>query len=198
MAQGDYYQIRATGLYLNLAWENVYWVYQGSAGTNANITTALAQWFEDNIYLELEPFMSDQWSLEQIVCQNWRNVSQADVIAGEAVGDVTTAGMPSWVNYTVSFNRFGAGFNYPMKRFNGVPEVNTTGNNLATGIEAGITAVMENLFSISVTGGAALGYMVLGITPPIGTNDPLGNTYRSQFPNAVRGVKLGTQKTRKS
>lgn len=197
MAQGDYYNVRVQGQYAGQGWENVYWVYQGSAGSVSNITTSLVSWFNTNIYDAIKGVCHEDWTVGQITVQNWRNVSQADAAESTVVGQVATAGMPTWLNYTISFNRFGAGYNYGMKRINGVPEANTDGNDVASGTVTTLSGAFDNLFSISVTGGASLGFMVVGNPPPIGTDNILQAQYRVQFPNAIRAVNLGTQKTRK-
>lgn len=198
MANNEYYQVRVVGDHLGKAWEHVWWIWQGTGVTNTNITDELANWFNSQIYDLLANILSDSWSVNSIIVQNWNQAAQSYILASTVVGEVVGESMPSWINATVKYSRAGAGYNYPMKRVNGLPESATDGNTLESTFATTLNAVMDNVLSITgITGSGALSYFAFGKTPPLLTTNIFNDTYRPQYPSALAGTILGTQKSRK-
>lgn len=198
MAAGDPYQMRVTSTFLGQSIENVFWFYQNTNGSAPNPISGLITAFIGLFIQPIENYQNEEYSWDSIEVQNWQTVTQAGsaLTAGE-VGLVAGTPMPSWVNYTISWNRLGAGYNYPMKRISGVDETMTDGNDVAGAAATAIAAIANDIISFNTAQGANFALMAYGNPPPLGAANQLNPIYRPQFPTAVRGVKLGTQKTRK-
>lgn len=191
-----YFKTTVQGTYLGQSWENVWWHTIQSPTDGSDLSQEVAQEVWDT-YTELEPVLVDGCTITQVESINWYTGTEVGTVTGSLVGDVSSAGMPSWVCYTVSWSRTAVGRNYPMKRIPGVPEAATTGNDLVSTYRDALLDFGESMRVLELPSGYNFLMFVVGENPPLLTFDLVASPYRIMYPPSVRDAKLGTQKTRK-
>lgn len=195
-AVGDFFQIRASGEHLGQSFENVWWYNISTVASSGNRMSAFLTRFA-TMLLPLQTYVVDSMEINLLVAQNWKQSAESASTASAFVGAVATASMPTWLTYTVSWNRLGAGYNYPMKRIPGVPEALTDGNDILNDTRSALLAWAYDMLTINTGVGDLAQMIAFKKTPPLGVSDPSPTIYRPQIPTTSRAVKLGTQKTRK-
>lgn len=196
MALNDNYKAVVTGTYLGQTCQNVFWYSQTSTGGGIAAITELANYIQANWCEDLAVYQSDLFEWTDITVTNWYTGTEAVSIDPAVVGTLTSEGLPAWFVYNISWNRSGAGYNYPSKRVSGVAESQIVDGDILGSTKTAIISLAAGMLGMTTTGGVVYSMRAFSPAPELGQN-PYGSGFRFQAPTAVRTVGLGTQKTRK-
>lgn len=196
MALNENYKIIVAGTYMGQLCENVFWYTQDDAGVGYADTVELAQFVADSWVEEIRAYQSVEFTWDTLELVNWSTgieaVSIALALPGTAGGDM----LPPWFVFNMSWNRRGAGYNYPSKRISGVTENSLSDGGITLLSQTALLAIGATMVGFSSTVGTSYHMAAFSPAPPLGVN-PYGPGYRFQTPTSIRAVKLGTQKSRK-
>lgn len=195
MTIGHVYKVVTNMDYLGQNCQNAWWFIHQSGGGSAvaqELADALHTEFYENIVLVCNVGLQVLSTLVIDYNDGIDTGENNDVISGEVAGTP----MPSYVTYNISWNRAGAGRNYPQKRIPGVDESLTAGNNLNPTVSSTIAPIADAVCLLELPSGANM--QMFTLNPPIEIGQPIGPGNKVQFPDAFRSVKLGIQRSRKA
>ena len=196
MALNDNYKAVVSGTYLGQLCQNVFWYSQTSTGGGVSAITELANYIKANWCEDLAVYQSDLFTWTDITVTNWYTGAESVSIDPAEVGTLASEGLPTWFVYNISWNRSGAGYNYPSKRVSGVAESMIEDGGIVAATKTAIISLAGGMLGMTTTGGVVYSMRAFSPAPELGQN-PYVPPFRFQAPTAARTVVLGTQKTRK-
>lgn len=195
MALNDVYQIKLTGTYQGITWNNVWW-YRQLAGA-ATTATALGPAWQTGVHANLAAFQNDEVDYTQLSVINYRLPSDSilstpTITAGARAGTSNPA--PTFLSASIRWNRNGPGTRYSYTRLVGLLEEDFSANALEAAAVALLTTAANSMTNTLISGANQWQRVQVGGNPTLGVNP----TVNFALTTPGLAYRLGTQNTRKT